>query len=70
VRRYIEIALSSLKRVFALGETSAITLSGSATTIAAKIAAYAHAFLVDRLCWGDLEVASRSRGHENLTTDI
>jgi hypothetical protein len=47
-RQHIEIAISSLKRVFGLGETLAITLVGLATRIAAKIAAYTYAFLVNR----------------------
>src|SRR5918992_3337133 len=49
VRQHIEIALSSLKRVFGLGETLATTLVGLATRIAAKICAYTYAFLVNRL---------------------
>ena len=49
VRQQVEIALSSLKRVFGLGETLATTLTGLATPIAAKIAAYTYAFLVNRL---------------------
>jgi hypothetical protein len=49
VRQQIEIALSSLKRVFGLGETLATTLVGLATRIAAKICAYTYAFLVNRL---------------------
>jgi IS5 family transposase len=48
-RQQIEIALSSLKRVFGLGETLATTLVGLATRIAAKICAYTYAFLVNRL---------------------
>jgi hypothetical protein len=47
-RQHIEIAISSLKRVFRLGETLATTLVGLATRIAAKIAAYTYAFLVNR----------------------
>jgi len=47
-RQHIEIAISSLKRVFGLGETLATTLDGLATRIAAKIAAYTYAFLVNR----------------------
>jgi hypothetical protein len=47
-RQHIEIAISSLKRVFGLGETLATTLVGLATRIAAKIAAYTFAFLVNR----------------------
>jgi hypothetical protein len=49
VRQHIEIALSSLKRVFGLGETLATTLVGLASRIAAKICAYTYAFLVNRL---------------------
>ncbi len=56
VRQHIEIALSSLKRVFGLGETLATTLIGLVTRIAAKIAAYTYAFLVNR-------VLGRSQGH-------
>ena len=48
-RQQIEIAFSSLKRVFGLGETLAKTLVGLATRIATKIAAYTYAFLVNRL---------------------
>jgi IS5 family transposase len=47
-RQHVEIAISSLKRVFGLGETLATTLVGLATRIAAKIAAYTYAFLVNR----------------------
>ena len=47
-RQHIEIAISSLKRAFRLGETLATTLIGLATRIAAKIAAYTYAFLVNR----------------------
>ena len=49
VRQRIEIAISSLKRVFGLGETLATTLVGLATRIAAKICAYTYAFLVNRI---------------------
>jgi hypothetical protein len=49
VRQQIEIAFSSLKRVFGLGETLAKTLVGLATRIAAKITAYTYAFLVNRM---------------------
>jgi hypothetical protein len=48
VRQHIEIALSSLKRVFGLGETLATTLVGLATRITTKICAYTYAFLVNR----------------------
>lgn len=40
VGQQIEIAISSLKRTFRLGETLATTLVGLATRIAAKITAY------------------------------
>jgi hypothetical protein len=49
VRQQIEIALSSLKRVFGLGETLATTLTGLATRIVAKITAYTYAFVVNRI---------------------
>jgi hypothetical protein len=48
VRQHIEIAFSSLKRVFRIGETLATTLVGLAIRIAAKICAYTYAFLVNR----------------------
>ena len=48
-RQRIEIALSSLKRVFRLGETLAATFTGLVTRIAAKVAAYTYAFSVNRL---------------------
>jgi hypothetical protein len=49
IRQQVEIALSSLKRVFGLGETLATTLVGLVTRIAAKIAAYTYAFVVNRM---------------------
>ncbi|MBV9441457.1 MAG: transposase [Acidobacteriaceae bacterium] len=48
-RQQIEIAISSLKRTFGLGETLATTLVGLATRIAAKITAYTYAFLINRM---------------------
>jgi len=48
-RQRIEISLSSLKRVFRLGETLATTLTGLVTRIAAKVAAYTYAFSINRL---------------------
>jgi hypothetical protein len=48
LRQHIEIAFSSLKRVFGLGETLATTLVGLAIRIAAKICAYTYALLVNR----------------------
>jgi hypothetical protein len=49
LRQRVEIAISSLKRVFGLSETLATTLVGLATRIAAKIAAYTYAFAVNRM---------------------
>lgn len=48
VRQQVEIACSSLKRVFGLGETLAKTLAGLATRIAAEITAYTYACVVNR----------------------
>ena len=56
VRQQIEIAISSLKRVFGLGETLATTLIGLATRIAAKICAYTYALVVNR-------ILGRPQGH-------
>ncbi len=47
-RQQVEVAFSSLKRLFGIGETLAKTLVGLATRIAAKVAAYTYAFLVNR----------------------
>lgn len=47
-RQQVEIAFSSLKRVFGIGETLATTLVGLVSRIAAKITAYTYAFLVNR----------------------
>jgi hypothetical protein len=49
VRQQVEIAFSSLKRVFGLGETLATTLVGLAIRIATKMTAYTYAFLINRL---------------------
>ena len=48
VRQHIEIALSSLNRVFGLGETLATTLVGLATRIVAKVTAYTSGCYIDR----------------------
>jgi hypothetical protein len=48
-RQQVEIALSSLKRDFRLGETLATTLVGLATRIAAKMTAYTYAFMDNRM---------------------
>jgi hypothetical protein len=53
----VEIALSSLKRVFGIGETLANTLVGLVTRIAAKICAYTNAFQV-AVCACSLKVPS------------
>jgi hypothetical protein len=49
LRQRVEIAISSLKRVFGVGETLATTLVGLATRIAAKIAAYTYACAINRM---------------------
>ena len=49
VRQQIEIAFSSLKRIFGLGETLATTLLGLVSRIAAKMTAYTYAFLINRI---------------------
>jgi hypothetical protein len=49
VRQQVEIAFSSLKRVFGLGETLATTIIGLASRIAAKMTAYTYAFYINRL---------------------
>jgi hypothetical protein len=49
VRQQVEIAFSSLKRIFGLGETLATTLVGLVTRIAAKMTAYTYAFLINRM---------------------
>ncbi len=48
-RQQVEIALASLKREFRIGETLATTLTGLATRIAAKIAAYTYGLFVNRV---------------------
>jgi hypothetical protein len=49
VRQQVEIAFSSLKRVFGLGQTLARSIIGLASRIAAKITAYTYAFYINRL---------------------
>ena len=49
IRQQVDIALSSLKRVFGLGETLSTTLVGLTTRIADKIAVYTYAYLVNRI---------------------
>ncbi len=48
-RQQVEIAFSSLKRVFGIDQTLAKTLVGLATRIVTKITAYTYAFYVNRL---------------------
>ncbi len=48
-RQQVEIAFSTLKRVFGIERTLAKTFVGLATRIVAKIAAYTYAFMVNRL---------------------
>jgi hypothetical protein len=48
-RQQVEIALASLKREFRIEETLATTLTGLATRIAAKIAAYTYGIFVNRV---------------------
>jgi hypothetical protein len=62
-RQRIEIALSSLKRVFGLGWTLATTLVGLATRIAAKICATPTPF-TSTGCWVALKDASRNCGRK------
>jgi hypothetical protein len=69
VRQRVEIALSSLKRVFGVGETLATTLVGLATRIAAKMTAYTHAFLVNRVL-GRPQGKSRISGHKPDNTHL
>jgi hypothetical protein len=49
IRQQVEICISSLKRVFGVGETLAKTLVGLVTRIAAKMTAYTYAFVVNRV---------------------
>jgi hypothetical protein len=49
VRQQVEIAISSLKRVFGLGQTLATTIVGLASRIAAKIYANSYGFLINRM---------------------
>ena len=68
-RQRIEIALSSLERVFGLGWTLARTLVGLASRIVAKICAYTYGLHINR-CWAGRRDASKTCGHENLATLI
>jgi hypothetical protein len=74
VRQQIEIAFSSLKRTFGLGETLATTTTttivGLVTRIAAKITAYTPTPFSSTGCWGVLKVRSRKCGHEPSNTHL
>ena len=70
VRQQVEIALSSLKRVFGLGETLASTLVGLTPPGSRPRLQPTPTPLWSTGCWDALKVASRSCGHENLTTHI
>ena len=48
-RQQVEICFATLKRVFGIDGTLAKTLTGLATRIAAKIAAYTYGFYINRL---------------------
>ena len=48
-RQQVEVAFSTLKRVFGIERTPAKTLVGLATRIVAKTAAYTYGFYVNRL---------------------
>ena len=48
-RQRVEVAFSTLKRTFGIERTLAKTLVGLAARIVAKIAAYAYAFLINRM---------------------
>ena len=70
-RQQIEIAFSSLKRVFGLGETLAKTLVGLATRIATKkIAAYTPTPSWSIGFWAVLKVGSRICGLEPSNTHL
>ncbi len=49
LRQQAEIAFTTLKRVFGIERTLAKTLTGLATRIAAKVAAYTYGCYVNRL---------------------
>jgi hypothetical protein len=66
-RQQIESALSSLKRIFGLGETLSTTLIGLATRIRS---APTPMLFWSTGCWGVLKVTSRRRGHEPDNTHL
>ena len=70
VRQQIEIAFSSLKRVFGVGETLATTLTGLATRIAAKICAYTPMPSTSTACWDALKGGSKNCGPEPDNTHL
>jgi hypothetical protein len=70
VRQHIERAFCSLKRVFGLGETLAVTLIGLGRRIAAKMTAYTLMASRSTGHWVVPRAGSRTCGHENLATLI
>ena len=49
MRQQVEVCFAALKRVFGMERTLAKTLTGLATTIAAKVAAYTYGLYINRL---------------------
>jgi hypothetical protein len=49
IRQQVEVCLAALKRVFGMAETLAKTLTGLATRITAKVAAYTYGCYINRL---------------------
>jgi len=70
IRQQIEVCLATLKRVFGMAGTLAKTLTGLATRIATKVAAYTYGCYINRMCSVVLRAASGTCGHENLATLI
>ena len=68
LRQRAEIAISTLKRVFGLGETLATTLVGPPGSRPRKQPTPTPLWSTGS--WDALKGASRSCGHENLTTHI
>jgi hypothetical protein len=48
-RQQVEVCFSALKRVFGMAETLAKTLTGLATSIAAKVASYTYGRYINRM---------------------
>ena len=69
-RQQVEIALSSLKRVFGLGETLAITLVGLATRILRPRSLPTPTPFWSTGCWDGLKARSRIYGQEPDNTHL